>query len=219
MKFKNKPCSYTRVSQGFSSKHKGIDLAAPKGTPVYAVADGTVVAAGNGTWDESYGNMVAIQHGNDYTNNAHLSKISVKVGQKVKAGDKIGEVGMTGNATGNHLHFEVHSGKKWNRIDPKPFINSAGYSPGTSYTVGKTYTITASSGLKVREGAGTNYSQKKRAELTKDGQKNAKDQSLAVLKKGTKVTCQDVKNVNGDTWIKIPSGWICAVEDGDVYVK
>lgn len=219
MKFECKPLkSWTRISQLFSSRHKGIDLAAPKGTPIYAAADGKVVAAGDGVWDDSYGLHVAIQHGSDYTNYAHMSEINVKAGQTVKAGQKIGEVGSTGNSTGNHLHFEVHDGKKWNRVNPKPYIDAAG-STGGSYTVGKTYTIVAKSGIKVRTGPGTNYRQKKKSELTADGQKHAKDQTMAVLKKGTEVTCKEIKTVSGDTWMKIPSGWICAIEDGDVYVE
>ncbi len=219
MKFECKPLkSWTRISQVFSSTHKGIDLAAPKGTPIYAVADGKVVAAGDGTWDSSYGLHVAIQHGSDYTNYAHMSEIDVKVGQTVKAGQKIGEVGSTGNSTGNHLHFELHDGEKWNRINPKPYIDAAG-STGGSYTVGKTYTIVANSGLKVRTGAGTNYAQKRKSELTKDGQKNAKNQTMAVLKKGTRVTCQAIKTVGNRIWMKVPSGYICAVEDGNVYIK
>ena len=100
--------------------------------------------------------------------------------------------------------------------------NKAGISfkmiSGTSYTVGQTYTIVAGAGLKVRKGAGTSYAQKKKSELTKDGQKHAKNKTMAVLKKDTDVTCKAVKTVNGDTWMQIPSGWICAIEDGDVYV-
>lgn len=220
MKFECKPLkSWTRISQLFSTKHKGIDLAAPKGTPIYAVADGKVVAADDGTWDNSYGLHVAIQHGSDYTNYAHMSKINVKVGQSVKAGQKIGEVGSTGNSTGNHLHFEVHLGRKWNRVNPKPYIDSAGTASIGSYTVGKTYTIVAKSGIKVRTGAGTNYAQKKTADLTADGKKHAKDQTMAVLKKGTRVTCQAVKTVGNRIWMKVPSGWLCAMENGDAYIE
>ena len=98
------------------------------------------------------------------------------------------------------------------------FIYNPAVSTG-SYVVGRTYTIVAGAGLKVRKGAGTSYAQKKKSELTKDGQKHAKDKTMAVLKKGTDVTCKAVKTVNGDTWMQIPSGWICAVEDGDVYVE
>jgi hypothetical protein len=100
----------------------------------------------------------------------------------------------------------------------KPASSSGGSSSGR-YAVGGTYTIVAKSGLKVRTGAGTNYRRKKRSELTADGKKHAKVQTYATLKNGTRVTCQSVKAVGNDTWIKIPSGWICAVQGGSVYVK
>lgn len=219
MNLTHKPlASYTRISQKFSNSHKGLDMAAPKGTIIYAMGDGEVVAAGDGVWDDSYGLHVAIKHSGGYTNYAHMSKISVKERQSIKAGAKIGEVGSTGNSTGNHLHLEVHTPDKWDRVNPLPYVQAI-EKGGSAYTVGKTYTIVASSGLKVRTGAGTNYAQKRKSELTKDGQKNAKDKELAVLKKGTKVTCQKVVEVDGDTWLKIPSGYICAVENGDVYVE
>ena len=111
---KYRPIKYKRISQYYKKKtHRGIDLAAPTGTNVYATCAGTVVAAKYGAWDSSYGNMVAIYHGNgDYTNHAHLSKIKVKVGQKVKAGQLIGLCGSTGHSTGPHVHFEIHKGRK-----------------------------------------------------------------------------------------------------------
>lgn len=222
MNWKHKPlASYTRISQKYSNSHKGLDLAAPKGTAIYAVNDGTVYKAGNGVLDSSYGNQVVIKHSDGtYTNYAHMSKITTSAGKKVSAGTKIGEVGMTGKATGNHLHIEEHNPGLWDRVNPLPYLQAVekGGSSG-GYTVGKTFKVVASSGVKVREGAGKNYAQKKKSELTKDGQKNAKDKELAVLRKGTKVTCQKVVAVDGDTWLKIPSGYICAVENGDVYVE
>lgn len=137
-KIKFRPCRYERISQPYKSTHKGIDLAAPKGRDVVAVADGTVVCAGGKghNWDWSYGNEVAIYHGNgNYTNYAHLSKICVKVGQKVFAGQKIGEVGNTGRSFGNHLHFEVHKGAKWTRVNPWPYMECVGYAPNCNFIV------------------------------------------------------------------------------------
>lgn len=137
MKFKNKPIKWQRVSQPFKAdKHKGIDLAAPNGTPVYAVADGVVVAAGNSPWDSkgSYGYEVAISHGDGvYTNYAHLKKgsICVAVGAKVKAGQKIALSNNTGTSSGPHLHFELHLGK-WNRVDPWPYIMGYNYKVKTN---------------------------------------------------------------------------------------
>ncbi len=85
--------------------HDGLDIAANTGNPVYVYTDGKVVQAG---WNGGYGLSILVDHGNGLqTRYAHLSKIYVKVGQKVKTGERIGAVGSTGNSTGPHLHFEV----------------------------------------------------------------------------------------------------------------
>ena len=101
--------------------HNGIDLAGSTGTPIYAYMGGTVVFAG---WDSSgYGNCVKINHGNGLvTIYAHQSAIYVTAGQVVNAGDTLGGIGMTGWATGNHLHFEV----KLNgvSVNPWPYLNA-----------------------------------------------------------------------------------------------
>lgn len=86
-----------------------------------------------------------------------------------------------------------------------------------TFKVGKTYTLKAN--LKVRTGAGTNYRQKKRSELTASGKKSAQSGTYAVLKNGTKVTVQAVKNVGKKVWVKIPSGWICAKDGDSVYLR
>lgn len=109
------PVAFSRVTSGFSMRlhpilgswkqHKGVDLGAPSGTPVHAVGDGVIDFAG---WQNGYGNVVEIRHGNDRsTLYAHLSRIDVKRGQHVDQGERVGAVGMTGWATGPHLHFEV----------------------------------------------------------------------------------------------------------------
>ena len=85
------------------------------------------------------------------------------------------------------------------------------------YKVGSTYTLTTN--VKVRAGAGIDKKRKKTNELTVDGKKHALDQENATLKEGTKVTVQEVKTVDGDTWVRIPSGWIAAKYNGDVYLK
>lgn len=104
---------------GTNIVHTGIDIDAKRGTPVIAVADGTVVWAGIGLYkgpdspDDPYGIAVAIRHnfGFDrrqlYTIYAHMDRVDVSVGQRVKAGDQLGIVGNTGFTTGPHLHFEV----------------------------------------------------------------------------------------------------------------
>ena len=88
-----------------STNHKGIDIAAPRGTPVYASDGGTVTYAG---WMGGYGYLVRINHGNGYeTYYGHNSSLTVSVGQHVYKGQQIARVGSTGNSTGNHCHFEV----------------------------------------------------------------------------------------------------------------
>ncbi len=88
-----------------SSPHRGLDIAAPTGTPIKAAASGTVVSAG---YSGSYGNMILISHGNGVqTLYGHCSVLNVTKGQAVSQGQIIGKVGTTGNVTGPHLHLEV----------------------------------------------------------------------------------------------------------------
>ncbi|GLZ59322.1 MULTISPECIES: M23 family metallopeptidase [Micromonospora] len=114
--------------QRWGTLHAGIDLALPSGTPIRAAAAGTVTQAGDAS--DGYGNSVFVDHGNGYlTHYAHQSRIAVTVGQAVKAGQVIGYEGATGDATGPHLHFEVHQGM-WNQIDPAPFMRARGVDLG-----------------------------------------------------------------------------------------
>ncbi len=103
---------------GDGRNHQAIDLRAPSGTSIYAVSSGTVVSAG---WDGNYGKSIVIDHGNGIkTRYAHEKDIFVSVGDTVSAGEVIGTVGKTGNATGNHLHFEIII--NGTRIDPAPSL-------------------------------------------------------------------------------------------------
>lgn len=86
-----------------------------------------------------------------------------------------------------------------------------------AYKVGSTYTLQVD--LKVRKGAGTNYAQKQKSELTTDGRKNALNQTMAVLKKGTRITANKVQKVGNDIWLQIPSGWVSGYYDKNIYVK
>jgi murein DD-endopeptidase MepM/ murein hydrolase activator NlpD len=108
--------------------HAGIDLAEPMGTPIRAVGDGVVESAG---WVQAgYGISVLIDHGNGYlTHYGHMNREAVSPGESVKAGEIIGYEGATGDATGPHLHFEVHRGA-WNQIDPAPWMRSHGVDLG-----------------------------------------------------------------------------------------
>ena len=88
-----------------STNHKGIDIAVPRGTPIYAADGGTVTYAG---WMSGYGYLVQIDHGNGYvTRYGHNSSLTVSVGQHVYKGQQVARAGSTGNSTGNHCHFEV----------------------------------------------------------------------------------------------------------------
>jgi murein DD-endopeptidase MepM/ murein hydrolase activator NlpD len=112
----SKPLSDGFIGSGFGwrsdpfsgemSHHSGIDFAAPTGTPIRAAAGGVVVLA---EYHPVWGNIVEVDHGNALlTRYAHASRLSVALGDIVKRGQKLAEVGSTGRSTGSHLHFEVH---------------------------------------------------------------------------------------------------------------
>ena len=107
------------MSQPFHALHPGVDLRAPKGTQILAMADGTVVEVGEIL--VGYGHFVRIAHqGTISTLYAHMDQILVKPGQKVTKGEQLGTVGVTGWSTGPHLHFEVHQGDT--AVDPMNYI-------------------------------------------------------------------------------------------------
>jgi murein DD-endopeptidase MepM/ murein hydrolase activator NlpD len=106
-----------------SAVHYGLDIAAPKGTPIYATAPGTVTFAGR---NGPYGLMVEIDHGLGIkTRHGHLSKIVVRAGDKIAYRDRIGLMGSTGRSTGPHLHYEV----VFNGVpqDPAKFLKAGKY--------------------------------------------------------------------------------------------
>jgi len=117
--FLKAPLQYRYISSGYSysrvnpvtrkvSPHRGIDYAAPAGTPAVSIGDGTVVQAG---WNGPYGISVLIRHNNTYTTRyGHFSGLAkgIRVGTKVKQGQIVGYVGSTGESTGPHLHYEMH---------------------------------------------------------------------------------------------------------------
>lgn len=103
---------------GGRRSHQGIDLAAPTGTPVYATADGIVSRA---DWFSSYGLFISIEHGGEMqTRYAHLSRLAVAEGERVKKGEIIGYVGSTGRSTGPHLHYEVRIAGA--AVNPVPYM-------------------------------------------------------------------------------------------------
>ena len=123
--FLKSPVAFNRISSGFSMRvhpvfggwkqHKGVDFAAPLGTPIHAAGDGVVDFAGV---SNGYGNLVVLKHWSNYsTAYGHMSRFAgLKRGQKVSQGDVIGYVGATGWATGPHLHYEFRIGG--NATDP-----------------------------------------------------------------------------------------------------
>ncbi|MDP2871515.1 MAG: M23 family metallopeptidase [Bacillota bacterium] len=118
------------VNGVLTSRHTGIDISAPEGTPVAAANSGRVVLT---TALHASGNTVIIDHGlGIFTNYNHLSKILVKEGQKVTAGQIVGEVGSTGFSTGPHLHFTMTVGAVstnpwvWFAANPKILVTTAG---------------------------------------------------------------------------------------------
>lgn len=122
--------SFAQNGGMWQSTHSGQDFAVPSGTQVVATHGGTVVkAGGNGAGDgPAYGNAVVIKHGNGtYSQYAHLSKVTVHVGQIVKTGQEIAKSGNTGNSSGPHLHFEIRTTPNYgSAVDPVKFLRAKG---------------------------------------------------------------------------------------------
>lgn len=117
------------------------------------------------------------------------------------------------NITGQIGYVNTH----WLDMGSSQAVPEAEESKGNTYQVGKVYTLQTN--LKVRTGPGTSYRQKQRSELTADGQKSAKAGTMATLKKGTKVTAKEIQmDLSGNTWLRAPSGWLCAIYQGNVYI-
>ncbi len=119
------PPVYGWISRGFieaderTRAHPGVDIVAPRGTPVRSVLDGIVTFAG---WDDIYGNLVVIRHNDSLsTVYGHNEEVLVSVGDSVKQGDVIARIGSTGKSTAPHLHFEVL--KNDVAVDPAIYVN------------------------------------------------------------------------------------------------
>jgi murein DD-endopeptidase MepM/ murein hydrolase activator NlpD len=116
--------------------HTGFDFSAPIGTTIYAPTAGVVEHAGSGGEAAGWaGNYVVIKHADGtQTLYAHMSSISVQVGERVTGGDQLGHVGMTGRSFGPHLHFEVYPagttpGDVYTAVNPQPWLNKLGLKP------------------------------------------------------------------------------------------
>ncbi|MFE5792600.1 transglycosylase family protein [Streptomyces sp. NPDC056503] len=110
-----------------SGYHTGVDFPVPTGTTVKAVSDGKIVSAG---WGGAYGYQIVVRHDDGrYSQYAHLSAVSVREGQRVTGGQRIGRSGSTGNSSGPHLHFEVRTGPGYGSdIDPLAYLRARGVS-------------------------------------------------------------------------------------------
>ena len=119
----------------WSRYHTGFDFSAPVGTPLHAPATGVVTNAGSGPASGWAGNYVAIKYADGtHTLMAHMSTISVKVGQTVSGCQLVGAVGMTGRTFGPHVHFEVYPagitpGDVYKAVNPVPWLNAHGLHP------------------------------------------------------------------------------------------
>jgi len=110
----------------WAANHTGLDFAAPIGTPVRSVMAGEVIQA---DYEGAYGRQVKVRHADGtVTSYSHMSAFSVSVGDTVQAGDQVGAIGVTGNTTGPHVHFEVLPGGGA-PIDPKPWLREHGVNP------------------------------------------------------------------------------------------
>jgi len=189
------------VTQAFGEKttdpkgHNGIDYGLPLGTPVLAAADGEVWKAG---WDSTgYGNCVMIKHPDGSgTVYGHLLNWSVYAGQKVKAGEKIGNSGNTGNSTGAHLHFEYRT--KYDNyktaIDPTPYFTEPEL-PASNSSAGW-YEVVCDSGANIR--------------MTPGGALKS------WLPKGVRVHLTGNSSVaNNLTWVEIEGGYWVARADSE----
>ncbi len=226
-----------KVTQRFKgAAHDGLDLVGLDSKEIHATVDGTVVFAG---WEnpqnpkQGFGQYVKILRTgtNEGYYYGHLSVVSVKVGDVVRCTQVIGLEGSTGRSTGSHCHYCVRVNGKYQDIcrlsgipNTEGGVFDDGYrgvcaTPGDAnrYVVGLVYKINTA--LNVRTGAGKDYPVKARDELTTDGKRHANAGRYAVLRAGTQVRCLEIKDEGtARRWMRIPSGWVCARENGQVYI-
>ncbi|MBZ0253804.1 MAG: M23 family metallopeptidase, partial [Candidatus Methylomirabilis sp.] len=117
------PVRPAKVTSGFGMRdgamHNGLDLSAPKGAPIRAAADGTVIYEGDGL--SGYGNLIILDHGGGYTTiYAHNDDNRAALGERVKQGEVIGFVGETGRASNPHCHFEIR--RKTRALNPLDYL-------------------------------------------------------------------------------------------------
>lgn len=203
--------SFSTSAGATSSFHNGVDYGTNrKKLPQYAIEDGYILSCGT---DYAYGGAkyvwvkyprlgVKLLH-------YHLDSIKVIAGQKVTAKTVIGTTGMSGKATGVHLHLGLKRLSGGDYIDPEKWFKAEYKAPTAAkkYTTGN-YKVTKADVLNVRKGAGTNYAAKRFSELTADAKK--KILSLCGYRangyvRGLAFTVYEIKGA----WGKTPSGWVC----------
>ena len=160
-RFTHWPTEYTRITQIYNNNpayygrfgltgHEGVDIQAPVGSRIFAVAPGKVIHVVDASSGRAYGNAVYVEHPGGYrTAYAHLNRVGVSVGQEISGGQMVGEAGETGNAFGPHLHLTLYKEGATARgetrqprdiIDPTPFLdpllNAAWEPPAPPFTRG-----------------------------------------------------------------------------------
>lgn len=209
-----------------SDYHKGIDIQGkdPKTDDVLCPFDGIVIGyrnnmsgtASSGT--DAMGNYVIIDCGGGVRLRfMHLKKgsVTVKTGDKVKAGQVIGYMGLTGNTSGYHLHFDISIGgtAKSNYVDPKPYLAGTKSLPIISLAKPQKGTYVITSDVNVRKGPGVNYDRIYFSQFTSNAKKQVKalDNSCPdYFPAGVRLTVKEFKQAaNGKWWGKCPTGWIC----------
>lgn len=187
----------------------------------YALEDGKVLSCG---LDANYANAKYVWV--EYPRlgikllHYHLDSIKVSKGQAVNENTVLGTTGKTGLATGIHLHLGMKYLKDNVYVDAEKYdYQPPTPSPIPTYVVGKVYTLNAI--LKVRYSAGTSYKQKTYSQLTTNAKMNAyaSGNNSGCLKVGTKISCLEVRTINKEIWLRIPSGWVCAYQNGNTFIK
>ena len=195
-----------------SSFHNGVDYGTNrKKIPQYAIEDGYILSCG---CDYAYGGAkfvwVVYPRLGVKMLHYHLDTISVKAGQAVTKKTKLGTTGMSGRATGIHLHLGLKKLSGGSYIDPEAWFKNEYTEPSAEKKKYKTgnYKVTKATVLNVRKGAGTNYAAKKYSQLTKDAQTKILKLSGEKCNGYVKGLTCTVSQVKGN-WGKTPSGWIC----------
>lgn len=219
-----------QILNGEQYYHTGIDIVKERNAldTIVAAEKGKVIKIVSNVkgrdLSKDYGNYIEIQHGNNtVTKYCHLkyNSIKVKVGQIVSKSQEIGYMGDTGYTFGAHLHFQIIKNGK--TVDPLPYLKDQKKLEPYSeqyYTKGNYVVIVDV--LNVRKGAGTNYDIVKYPDLTD----NAKKQMATIVNypangyvKSMEFTALEIKNLDGESWAKTPSGWVCIYNKDGVYCK